>query len=56
MNQAMATVYEGQLRRCKLLQENVHSVDSHFNFFGRNHYEGILKESLANNNDFLNLF
>ena len=33
MNQAMATVYEGQLRRCKLLQENIHAVDSHFNMF-----------------------
>ncbi|MBS1650721.1 MAG: DDE-type integrase/transposase/recombinase, partial [Bacteroidetes bacterium] len=33
MNQAMATIYENQLRRCKLLQENVHSVDSHFNLF-----------------------
>jgi hypothetical protein len=33
MNQSMATVYENQLRRLKLLQENVHTVDSHFNLF-----------------------
>lgn len=31
-------------------------VKNHFNSFGRNHYEGILMESLANNNVFLNLF
>ena len=33
MNRAMATIYENQLRRCTLQQENVHSVDNHFNIF-----------------------
>ena len=31
-------------------------VQNHFSSFGRNHYEGILMESLANNSVFLNLF
>jgi 5-methylcytosine-specific restriction endonuclease McrA len=46
--------YKGKpdLIQTDLLQE----VQNHFNSFGRNHYEGILMEALANNNVFLNLF
>ncbi|TDE01531.1 hypothetical protein [Flavobacterium sandaracinum] len=48
------TVYRGKpdLIQTNLLQE----VKNHFSSFGRNHYEGILMEALANNNVFLNLF
>lgn len=31
-------------------------VQNHFTSFGRNHYEGILMEALAHNNQFLHLF
>ncbi|MGG7035707.1 MAG: HNH endonuclease [Flavobacterium sp.] len=40
-----------------LIQEDLsQEVQNHFVSFGRNHYEGILMEALANNFDFLNLF
>jgi len=38
--------------KAHLLQES----ENHFKSFGRNHYEGILKEALALNEDFLSFF
>jgi hypothetical protein len=48
------TAYIGKpnLIQTDLLKE----AQNHFLSFGRNHYEGVLMEALANNNHFLNLF
>lgn len=48
------STYSGKPNLIK--QDLMIEVNSHFKSFGRNHYEGVLKEALANNNDFLNLF
>lgn len=37
-------------------QDLLIEAENHLKSFGRNHYEGILKEALANNKSFLNLF
>lgn len=47
-------VYSGNPALIK--QDLLISAQNHFNSFGRNHYEGVLIEALANNNDFINLF
>lgn len=40
-----------------LIQESLkQQAENHFQSFGRNHYEGVLMEALANNMVFLNLF
>ncbi|WP_412464103.1 HNH endonuclease [Flavobacterium mekongense] len=47
-------VYSGNSQLIK--QDLLIDAQNHFSSFGRNHYEGVLIEALANNNDFINLF
>lgn len=47
-------VYSGKPKLIK--QDLLIDAQNHFNSFGRNHYEGVLIDALANNDDFINLF